>query len=325
MAWPHAVFLRLALGAVACGLALGVTSSAPATSTTAVGLSLRVALDQPGGPAVVRKAQGYNSGLVTLDRYVRDLPLVARLGFDTMRVDVGLGWPGPAVVPGSHMAGIFGTVIGGLGQRGATYNVSVVLELTRLLHEHGMTPLYSWAYVAAPFQSKAGDYTSPPRDLDAWRAMHRQLLAPLESAQLPVISEMYNEPDLSWSFTGNWSEYLDMYEAGCKGVTDASPGGRVVGPATAINGVSDLTALLQRVAEKDLRMDALTIHSYGGSSAWKPAIGRARKALASSAAPHLRSLPISVNEFNVLAVRRLATLTHHLSVMSRVPRSSVAS
>ena len=324
MAWPQAVVLRLALGAVACGLALGVTSSAPATTTAAAGLSLRVALDQPGGPAVVRKVQGYNSGLVTLDRYVRDLPLVARLGFDTMRVDVGLGWPGPAVVPGSHMAGIFGTVIG--GHRGATYNVSVVLELTRLLHEHGMTPLYSWAYVAAPFQSKAGDYTSPPRDLDAWRAMHRQLLAPLEAAQLPVISEMYNEPDLSWSFTGNWSEYLDMYEAGCKGVTDASPGGLVVGPATAINGVSDLTALLQRVAEKDLRMDALTIHSYGGSSAWKPAIGRARTALASSAAPHLRSLPISVNEFNALAVRRLATLTlTHRSSAMRVPRPSVAS
>ena len=139
--------------------------------------------------------------------------------------------------------------------------------------------------------------------------MHAQLLAPLKAARLAVISEMYNEPDLDWSFTGTWSDYLDMYEAGCRGVTDANPDGLVVGPATAISATSKLQALLQRVAASNLRMDALTIHSYGNASAWRPAIARAREALASRRGVKISSsqpertqpIPISVNEFNVLS------------------------
>lgn len=305
------VALTLALLSLAfsTGIYSGVDAAGTeASQTVAIGADplrrLSVTFGQPGGPAVMRKVQGYNSGLVKLNRYIRDLPLVARLGFDTMRVDVGLGWPG--VVKGSHMGGIFGRVIAGNATGMPTYNTTVVLELSRLLHRYGMTPLYSWAYVAAPFQSRPDDFTSVPRDLSAWRAMHTQLLAPIKAAGLLVISEMYNEPDLSWSFAGNWSDYLDMYEAGCKGVIDSNPNGLVVGPATAISSVANLQALLHRVEAKKLRMDALTIHSYGDASAWQAAIARARTALAnnpdvSSSSSLSRPMPISINEFNVLS------------------------
>ena len=101
---------------------------------------------------------------------------------------------------------------------------------------------------------------------------------------------------MDWSFTGNWSEYLDMFAAGCHGVADADPTASVVGPATAINGVSQLEELLRRVdGDSSLRLDVLTIHSYGNrSQAWQPAVERARTALRSSAVRR----PISINEFN---------------------------
>jgi len=308
----------------------------PFAMPLARGYSITASFDVAGGPPVVHKVAAYNSGLVPLARYERDLSLVAALNVAELRVDVGLGWNSAAAA--HHLPGIWGDAVltGKVHPNatcgGASYNTSAVVALHALLRSYAIQPLYAIGYVPPPLQSVRGDWTSPPIDVaTCWREMHGALLRPIaRTTRFPAAAaaaadgdfrvEMYNEPDLIWAFTGDWNEYLAMYRAGVHGVVDAVGNlstVRVVGPAAAIGDVALLAAFIRNAraaAESAATMapplDALTLHTYGNrTAAWEPTVQRGRAAIAAAAAapgPGMsgggasRSLGIELNEFNVL-------------------------
>jgi hypothetical protein len=139
-------------------------------------------------PSLTKTLQHYNSGLVTMARMQRDAHLLRLAGASHLRVDVGLGWG----TGGDHMPGIFGDVIRGFSLE--SFDPSPILQLSRLLNESGVVPIYSWCY--NPF---ASDFTQPQSsaaNLTTWRQLHRHIARALSSAGLPAIHELYNVSDV---------------------------------------------------------------------------------------------------------------------------------
>jgi hypothetical protein len=234
-------------------------------------------------PKLIRKLQAYNSGLVTMDRVTRDAHLLPLTGASYMRVDVGMGW-----AHGKHMPGIFGDVVKDFSLK--SYDPSPILTHSRLMATYNVTPIYSWCY--NPFEA---DYTKPPANLSDWKELHRRIAAELKSNSLQTVHELYNEPDLSWAFTGSWEEYLHMSVAAAQGIKSGDPDAIIIGPAAAIPSADKLASLLKLVKTEQLPLDALSIHAYG-AGIWQKHVKIAKDALAAASV----QLPIHLNEVNVI-------------------------
>jgi hypothetical protein len=252
----------------------------------------------------LRVAAQYNSGLVSLARLTRDLPLLAALSPPAFRIDAGIGWG--VAQSGTHLPGIFGDVVVRSGEAGdlLAYNTSSVVATARLLRSAQAAPVFAWCYVPPPLQNRSGDFTSGPSSLPQWRAMHARLAADLRAAGLPVIHELYNEPDLPWAFAGSWDQYVDMFRAAAQGVLDADPAAQIIAPAAAVPGAARLASLLQVAGEGRVGMAAVSVHAYGGEGVWRPHVQVAADAIAaaeSGGAPHALapSAGVHLNELNV--------------------------
>lgn len=259
-------------------------------SATNAAVNLEVSCNISATPLLTKKFQAYTSGIVALDRIIRDAYLLRPAGATYMRVDVGLGW-----TPNTdHRAfpGIFNTVI--KDQKLDHFDFSAVKKLSQSLHDLGVTPVYAWAY--NPFSI---DYKSAPTNLSQWRELHRRLAAGLRTQGYPAIHELYNEPDLNWAFTGSWSDYLQMAIAASEGLRDGDPDARIIGPAMAIPSADKLDAFLSLVSNGTIPLHALSIHAYGQPiiGPWQTNLVLAQKALDKA---KLSSLPIYINELNPL-------------------------
>jgi xylan 1,4-beta-xylosidase len=107
---------------------------------------------------------------------------------------------------------------------------------------------------------------SPPRDLDRWGALVRDLVRHLvERFGRDEIRhwafEVWNEPNLRAFWSGDQAAYFDLYDATVRAVKEIDPELRVGGPATAAVGWVD--DLLHHAATAGVPIDFLTTHTYG--------------------------------------------------------------
>lgn len=144
--------------------------------------------------------------------------------------------------------------------------------LERLLAT-GLRPVVELSFMphdlAADPERSVFDYRgliSPPRDLARWEALVRELVAHLVErfGREEVGSwsfEVWNEPNLRVFWTGQESDYLDLYDASARAVKDVDPAFLVGGPATAAAGWID--DLLHHAATTGVPLDFLSTHTYG--------------------------------------------------------------
>lgn len=107
---------------------------------------------------------------------------------------------------------------------------------------------------------------SPPRDLERWSALVRDLTAFLvarygidEVREWPF--EVWNEPNLGLFWSGTQGDYFALYDASVAAVKSVDADLRVGGPATAAAAWID--DMLEHCRTDDVPIDFLSTHTYG--------------------------------------------------------------
>ena len=144
--------------------------------------------------------------------------------------------------------------------------------LDRLL-DTGMWPIVELSFMPRDLASDPSETVfdfagiiSPPRDLERWAALVRDLVSHLldrygRDAVRRWAFEVWNEPNLRLFWSGTESDYLGLYEASVRAVKTVDADLRVGGPATAAAGWID--DLLEHCRTNDLPLDFLSTHTYG--------------------------------------------------------------
>lgn len=201
-------------------------------------------------PPLVKKFGVMNSGLVPMERYRRDYPLLHDVKPESLRIDMGMGWP---------QAGWTQDIVTGTPDQ-LRYHFAELDELANMLNGEGVLPYWSYCYVPTPIQ-RNGSHINPPTDLDAWKEILRAMAAHFRESHLPIgYHEIYNEPDLSGVFfTGLVDRYLPMYKYGVEGIRAGDPDAVVGGPALAYQR-SWIEPFLDYVEQNDLPLDFFSFH-----------------------------------------------------------------
>ena len=207
-------------------------------------------------PLVKTKFGVYNSGVVPLSHYERDIPLFDEVHPDSLRVDLAWGtrWAGWKTPP----------VSGAVEQ--PVYDFREMDRIATLLNGKNVTPFWSYCYVPTPVQSRPNGYRSVPTRMDVWGdilgeyARHAK-----QGGSLTAVGhhEIYNEPDNGDFFRGQESDYLAMYDSGALAIRPADPDGKIGGPALAFSD-SWVAPFLDHVVEKHLPLDFFSFHFYPG-------------------------------------------------------------
>jgi xylan 1,4-beta-xylosidase len=207
-------------------------------------------------PLVKTKFGVYNSGVVPLSHYERDIPLFDEVHPDSLRVD--LAW-------GTRWAGWKTPPVSGTAEQ-PVYDFGEMDRIATLLNEKNVTPFWSYCYVPLPVQNQSDGYRSVPTEMGVWGkilgdyAHHAKQGGPLTSVGH---HEIYNEPDNGDFFRGKESDYLAMYDSGANALRAADPDGKIGGPALAFSDAW-VAPFLDHVVEKRLPLDFFSFHFYPG-------------------------------------------------------------
>ena len=207
-------------------------------------------------PLVKTKFGVYNSGVVPLSHYERDIPVFDEVHPDSLRVDLAWGtpWAGWKTPPVSGTAGQ------------PVYDFGEMDRIATLLNGKNVTPFWSYCYVPLPVQNQTDGYRSVPTDMGVWGkilgdyARHARQGGPLTSVGH---HEIYNEPDNGDFFHGKESDYLALYDSGANALRAADPDGKIGGPALAFSD-GWVAPFLDHIVEKRLPLDFFSFHFYPG-------------------------------------------------------------
>jgi len=277
-------------------------------------VSVTVDCETPAGYPLVRtKFDGFNSGIVSVDRYERDRDLLAALDMDSLRFDGGLGgsfisWDPPlATGPPED----------------PTYSFTEVDRLVDVLEDIDVQPYWSYGYTPPALQP-AGDHRDPPVDSDAWTDVLETFADHFrEGTDGPArvgFNEVWNEPDLNDRFfTGDLDDYLELYETGAPVLAEHNPDVPVGGPSAAGPGGEDWDeAFLEFVAEKDLPLDFFSFHWYGDD--FEPRVREVADHL--DGYDRFDGVEMHLNEYNSYRIQSLAadftSLNDHYAAASRL-------
>jgi len=239
----------------------------------------------------------YNSGLVTLDRYKRDVERFVEVSPESLRIDIAWGW-GPDWNPYTVQP-ITGS------PANLTYNFDELDELATLLNGVDVRPYWSYCYMPVPLQQN-GDWRSAPVSMDGWERVLAAFARHYRERGIRIgYHEVYNEPDLIDSlsgpvfFSGTRDAYFEMYRRGALAIKGADPDAVVGGPALAfINEDSWTVPFLEHVTTHDLPLDFFSFHHYGQGIEAKLAIVRAGL----DRDPRFATTEMHLNEYNSLVV-----------------------
>lgn len=254
---------RGALGlAVVLGLCVATLVASPqkaAAATATVTANLGTPVDYP---LTKSKFGVYNSCLVPLTRYNRDLNLISELHTDSLRIDGGLG--------GDPNCGYVNDPVSGTASS-LSYDWSEVDPFVDNLNARGVSPYWSYSYQPAPLQV-GGDWRSKPSSLPAWNSMLDTFADHFDQTGRPVgYQEIWNEPDFGTVFfTGTQAEYFDMYRNGVQGIRSGDPDA-VVGGLSSAYRTAWITPFLDYVDTNNLPLDFISFHQYPGNPADEPA------------------------------------------------------
>ena len=223
---------------------------------------MRVTIDAAAveGRSLTPKLAFFNSGLVPLSRYERDIHLIDRLRPQSLRLDLFMGDPKVE----------FGNLVTGTPTH-PVYHFEAFDRFIELLKEHGVAPYVSWCYMPLPLQPKGGDFRSYPVDEEAYCRILRDLSAHLKElmGDGPYYEEAYNEPDCGNVFlNAPFDAYLRLYELEMRAFREAGSTAKLGGPVEAYTEAprtvrENMTAFLKFVRERDLPLDFFSYHSYG--------------------------------------------------------------
>lgn len=199
----------------------------------------------------------FNSGLVPLSHYDRDINLFDELKPNSLRIDLFWGggeWSKPPVdgKPGD-----------------VRYHFAEMDHVAELLNAHRIQPLWDYCYVPPPLQAKPGDFRYLMANQKSWG----EILATFarhakESGPLAKVSyqEIYNEPDNRDFFRDSREDYFELYREGSLGIRGADADAVVGGPALAFTP-SWVAPFLKMIVQEQLPLDFFSFHFYPGC--WK--------------------------------------------------------
>ena len=148
------------------------------------------------------------------------------------------------------------------------FNLDTVFDF---LLRIGMKPFIELGFMPSALASSGatcfhyGGNISPPADFDEWDALIKDLVAHLiDRYGVPEVRswffEVWNEPNLSYFFEGDQSDYFALYEHTAKAIKEVEPGLSVGGPATALNAwIPQFTAYCR---DNSVPLDFISTHHY---------------------------------------------------------------
>ena len=200
-------------------------------------------------PPLFKKFAMYNSGIVPMSRYRRDIDLMTEVRPESFRIDLSIG---------KLDNGWINEIVTGTPEN-LVYDFTEIDELSMMLNDRNILPYWCWCYIPLPLQT--GSWRSGPSDLNAWKEMHSVFASHFKQSNLRIgYHEMYNEPNISAFYLGTWAEYLQMYKYGVQGIKEGDPDAVVGGPASAGVG-PHLDLFLDFVIQEGLPLDFLSFHS----------------------------------------------------------------
>ena len=205
------------------------------------------------GVPLFKKFALYNSGIVPLKNYERDIRSIKDIDIESLRVDLFIG--------NERMP--FGNIVTGTIDE-LKCDFTKLDELANMLDFNGVRPYWSWCYIPKPMQI-SNDWRNGPNDLNVWREMFEQFSKHYKELGIPVYHEIYNEPDCGdIFFLGTWDDYLKIYKNAAQGLKKGDANALVGGPSTAfIEKQAGIGKFLQMIIEESLPLDFFSFHSYG--------------------------------------------------------------
>ncbi len=127
----------------------------------------------------------------------------------------------------------------------------------------GAQPLMCLSYDAGPWMHE-GPAWGLPKDLKDWEEVVYQTTKHFNVDRKLGIKywEVWNEPDAGNFWSGTFDQYLELYDAAAKGALRADPSIKFGGPGVSWPIRGWLHGLMQHCAEKGVRLDFVSWHSY---------------------------------------------------------------
>ncbi len=236
-----------------------------------------------------KKYNVYNCPYFKMNRWFRDMPLLAELGCSSLRYDPT--WGGHNVGIDLNSPQISGT------PENLIYNFSDFDRLTDSLLAYNIEPMYVMAYTPAPLQCVKGIFSEKPTDMNAWQKICRDYAAHWKITKRKVpYYEIWNEPDNQpFFFKGTLAEYCDIYKYGATGIKQGDPDALVGGPAIAAiqYNAEWLYGFIDYVSSNNLPLDFISFHNYGDP---EPIIKKTRDYIRKY--PAYAKTPLMLTEFN---------------------------
>lgn len=236
-------------------------------------------------PPLVKKFSMFNSGLVPIKNYERDIDAITDIYSDSLRIDVGLG---------SKNFALERTVDGSIDD--IKYDFKDIDYLAEMLNARKVLPYISWTYIPIPVQTSY-DSRKLPVSLEKYKEILSTLARHFKESGIRIgYHEIYNEPDLDGVFfDGTFEEYMDLYRYGSLGILEGDPDAVIGGPALASpERVENTNAFLQMVVEENLPLDYFSYHHYWLNSSFKQKHNIVKNAL--SRYDRLKTAEVHLNE-----------------------------
>lgn len=243
-----------------------------------------------------KKIGFFNSGMVPLERYERDMHLIKRLKPPSLRVDLFMGDRGME----------FGDLVDGKPEN-IIYNYDKFDRFIGLLKRYEVAPYISWCYIPLPLQPADGDFRSYPTDEKKYFEIIKTLSSHLKNLMGDGLyyEEIYNEADCEdVFFRGTFGQFLRLYELGATAVKEAGSTALIGGPAEAYVMNSEtvkqnMQDFLEFVNNINLPMDFFSFHSYGWEK--KEYLNRTHEVLELlKRCGDMKSTELHINELNVV-------------------------
>ncbi len=245
-------------------------------------------------PLIKSKFGVFNSCLVPLWRYRRDMHFFSEVRPDSLRIDGGLGKAFCAWT-NQFVTGTAAT---------SRYDFTDVDQLINLLEAHTVVPYWSYDYMPDALQPVTGDYKSPPSSYAAWQRVLRAFAAHFRATGRRVgYQEIYNEPDNKDFWSGTEDDYMKLYDYGARGVRQGDPDAVVGGPALAFtNGW--VSTFLNHVSTRKLPLDFFSFHFYGTTSYDNETMAQELETLREDFAhrPYFDTTEWDLNEYNSYSI-----------------------
>jgi xylan 1,4-beta-xylosidase len=164
------------------------------------------------------------------------------------------------------------------------YNWQYIDQLYDFLLSIGMKPFVELSFM--PKALASGDKTvfwwkgnvTPPKSYDKWynfmKAMTEHFTERYGASEVKSwYFEVWNEPNLSFFFSGDMSEYFKLYDYTVKAIKSVNPEYKVGGPATAGNGW--ISETIDHCLKNNVPLDFIATHDYAVTQGYFDASGNA--------------------------------------------------